>query len=390
MPSSAFFAMLCVVTHFFGGTNGLAAQSGPTPKHGTVEPVWHLDIRPAIQGRPLGTIAASTRETEFAPIVSLWFLDDKTAVASFVLREVEKNLRLKGNREPEQNSAFRLHAIFFDVASGQITTTRDWPTESRRASILAVLDGRFVTQRGPNLTLYSSDLTELKELSLPSTTAVDWGAYPSISGRTILFVPAGITKGSVPWILVDTLRLEILRTWSDVHSGWLSITDDKVAMVACGWKYDCAPKLDVKGFDSDWKTIGLLDRRSHTRPQFVSNQMLFLSGNPRSLIRTDGSIVFVEETPSEGGRAIPSIGGQRFVVPVGDIKGSMPELDISGRWTLRKILVYETSTVGRTYVLDVKGNRIKSPSQFALSPDALSLIVLSNGYAELLRLPPLQ
>jgi hypothetical protein len=57
---------------------------------------------------------------------------------------------------------------------------------------------------------------------------------------------------------------------------------------------------------------------------------------------------------------------------------------------LKKILLYDGSSHGRSYTLDVKGPLIKDLTLFAVSPDGLRLAILNDDYVEVLRLPPLQ
>jgi hypothetical protein len=101
----------------------------------------------------------------------------------------------------------------------------------------------------------------------------------------------------------------------------------------------------------------------------VNEDVLFLSGHPWKLLRTDGKVVFAENPPFEGGTVIPSAGGQRFVVPFFKLTGDFPAIDIAGHGVLKKISVYDTPFHTRSYNLDIKGPKITRPPtvEFALS-----------------------
>jgi hypothetical protein len=274
--SAVLFAIACFLT---SGSASLPEQGPHVPKHGATVPQWPVDLRSTVGGVPLGVVVGRGHEIQLSPQISLWFLDNNTVVATFVVREGEGKPQLSLPDGLDKASPIRLRAIFLDAATGKITAAPDWPSESRYAGIVAVHDGQFVTQRGTDLTLYSSDLRELKRLKLPQVEEIGWAADSSLTGRSIVFVPAGATKTVVPWIWIDTDTLQIAHSWQDVHSGWLSITDEKIARVACGWVYNCEPRIDVRGIATDWKTVASVDRGNKPRPQFVNNDMLFLSGN---------------------------------------------------------------------------------------------------------------
>jgi hypothetical protein len=94
-----------------------------------------------------------------------------------------------------------------------------------------------------------------------------------------------------------------------------------------------------------------------------------------------------EETPFEGSTAIPSAGGQRFVVPFFKLTGRVAGLDVGGHGELRTLSVYDAPFRRCSYHLDVKGLKVKGQAQLALSEDGLKLAILNNGSLYLFQLP---
>ena len=87
--------------------------------------------------------------------------------------------------------------------------------------------------------------------------------------------------------------------------------------------------------------------------------------------------------------ALPSPGGQRFVVPTFATKGAVAALDVGGHTVLRKVFVHDGQSEGWSYELEVKGAAIKNLTLFAISPDG-QLAVLNDDSVEVFPLPPSQ
>lgn len=348
-------------------------------------PKWRISLKSAIGSPPLGKVFGRVQEYKALPRTSLWFTDNNTLVATFVIREGKGDLSSRDS--VDTTLPLRLRLVFIDATSGQVLTTPDWPTDSRDAGVIAVRDGRFVTQRGSELTLYTPDLKPLKKLKLPRLTEGDWIAHTSPTGKNILFIPSGHRTGSWLWLETDTMQ--IIHSWEDKQTGDVTVADDKVAMITCTWSHECEPHIRVRGTTTDWKTIAPGSRQSY--PQFVNEDMLLLSGSPIKLIQTDGSVVFAEDLPLEGcwwGRVSASSGGQRFVVPRCAGKGAIAALDVGQRAELKEILVYDSPSQERSYTLDLKGPTIKDLALLAVSPDGLRLAILNGDSVEVLQLPP--
>lgn len=371
---------------------GFPARGGSiAPQAESIDAKWIVDLRAAVGGVPLGLVVGRGHETLSQPSASLRFLDNQVIVATFVTREGESSLSSRD--ASNASSPLRLRAVFLDAEAGKITATPAWPSESRFAGIVSSHEGKFIAQTGNTLTLYSSDLKELKALKLPPTEEIGWGAHASPTGKHILFIASNLrTTSAVPWILIDSGSLQILRSWKEAQSGWVGVSDSDIAMTSCVWLYDCEPMVQVRGFDAGWKMLASASRHYKPRPEFVNDDLLFLFGNPARLIRTNGTTLFAEEVSSERcwwGGVYPSAGGQRFVVPSCKSKGRVGSLDLGGRDELQAILVYDAPFHGKSYVLNIKEPKIKDFTLLALSPDGSKLAVLNGESVWVFRLPPL-
>jgi hypothetical protein len=359
---------------------------------GTISAEWSADLHAAVGSIPLGMVVGRGHETLGLPYTSLYFLDNATVVATFVIREGEPTVSSRNNSYA--NLPLQLRAIFLDAVTGKIASIQTWPTESRVAGIVAAKDGNFVTQRGNVLALYSPNAKELRNLSLPpmqdEQEGDSWQAYSSPTGRNILFVSSSLTAlSATPWIEVDTNSLKILRSWNELRTGWVGISDSTIAMTACSfWQYHCDPHVVLKSLATEWKSIASIEKSHFIHPQFVNEDMLFLSGTPWKLLRTDGKVILTDRTPFEGFTAISSAGGQRFVAPFFKLVGSYPAFDIGGHGELKAISIYDAPFHDRSYRLDVKGPKITELAHVALSPDGSKLAILNGELVFLYVLPP--
>jgi hypothetical protein len=370
----------------------LTSAIGPTvaPQGASITAKWRADLRAAVGSAPLGLVVGRGRETHAQPRTSLWFLPNNRIVATFVIREGKT--ALSSRNSSDTNLPLRLRAIFIDASSGKVTSTQDWPSTSRFAGIVASNGGKFVAQMGTSLTLYSSDVKELTKLSLPPLPQEFWGwhAFPSPTSKSILFATNDLTTTSATlWIWVDTNSLQVVRSWKEIQSGWMGISDSTIAMTACSfWNYHCDPNVEVRSLATEWKTIAPIKKRSQQFPQFVNEDILFLSGEPWKLLQTDGKVILTGDASSEGSTAISSAGGKRFVVPFFKLIGRVAALDIGGHSELKTISIYDAPFHERSYRLAVEGPKIKDLSQLALSPDGSLLAILYDESVYLFHLPP--
>jgi hypothetical protein len=383
--SVVLFAIACLLN----SGSAPRSQSGAVtlPRHESIAPEWRTDLRSAIRGARLGEIFGQGREYKAFPRTSLWFIDNRTIIATVLIRDA--NPGLSGRNSSDPNASLRLRPVLLDAISGKVMATPEWLSNSRNAGIITVHEGKAVTQVGNELTLYGSDLKPLKTLKLPSVPEGDWIAHPSPTGKTILFLPPGHRTGL--WLRLDTETLGVRDSWEDTQNGDVAASDDQIAMVSCTWSHDCKPAVEIRSVATGWQAIAMGYPQSY--PQFVDEDLLFLSGKPSSLIHTDGQIVFTDDLPFQRcwwGRPIPAAGSQRFIVPACAVKGAAAPLDISGHEVLKKILVHDDLSNAWSYIIDVKGSTIKGLTLLAVSPDGLHLAVLAKDSVQVFSLPSLQ
>jgi hypothetical protein len=130
-------------------------------------------------------------------------------------------------------------------------------------------------------------------------------------------------------------------------------------------------------------------------PRFVNDDTLFLSGAPFSgtpwkLLQSDGKVILSEDAPFKGGAPVSSAGGRRFIVPFFPSKGGVTALDIGSHGELDTISVYDAPFRERSYLLKVKGPKIRGGAQLALSPDGSKLAILDEETVYVFPLPPLK
>lgn len=392
ISSAVLFLLAHLIRSPIGPINGAANQ--------TVAAKWISDLRPAIGGTPLGVVPGEL-EWQAKPTTSLWFVDDGTIIATYLTwDDARPSLSSRSSSDP--NQPLRLKAIFLDADTGKIRSKQSWPSESRLARIVAAHEGKFVTQKGNTLTLYSSEGKELNTLSLPPPPPnLIWRAHSSPTGKSILFEDcAPMTVSLTSWILVSADDLKVVRSWKVEQTGPVGISDSTIAMTACAFpERHCEPNLKVRGVATDWKVIAPMEKSGWAPfPKFVNDDTLFLSGTagtPWKLLQSDGKVILSEDAPFRGGAPVPSPGEQRFIVPFFKSKGGFAALDIGAHGELTAVSVYDAPFRERSYLLEVKGAKIrsfsgKSVAQLALSPDGSKLAILYDESVYVFQLPPLK
>ena len=134
----------------------------------------------------------------------------------------------------DPNQPLRLRAIFLDAGIGKVKSTQAWPSESRIAGIVAANNGKFVTQAGTTLTLYSSDAKELKNLLLPPppNEFVGWQAHPSPTGKSVLFMTNEYMATSAKMWHGSSYSLRFFAH-REIVTGWMGISDSNRRITAC-------------------------------------------------------------------------------------------------------------------------------------------------------------
>jgi hypothetical protein len=394
MALSICSAVLFAIAFSLINPNVWAASPQPeASKREKVTPQWYVNLHAQVGSTPLGVVAGIGRETLGKPKTSLWFVDENTIVVTYVTREPVSSVSKRGEANP--SLPLRLRAIFINASDGHIQNVKLWPIESRDAGVVAIHDGVLVMQAGNRVWEYSRTSDETRTLQLPESESSGWDAHPSIDGKSILFVATNLrTTQPVAWVWLDAEQFRIKASWKEVQSGWVGISDDKIAMTTCVWTSHCAPQVQIRSLDAAWETIAPASNKNKPRPRFVNDQTLVLLGDPTRIVDTDGHLLFTDEDlkrPEGCWWAEPFAAGNglRFAVPSCKLKGAFPALDLGGTDVLKRIILYDSPFHQIAYILDLSGPKIQDLAYMAMSPNGLQLAILKNESLELIKLPPI-
>src|SRR5580704_1534831 len=92
------------------------------------------------------------------------FLSDGVVAETFITQEPAASLQRRENANRAR--PYRLHAIFFDAASGIVLKTLEWLGDDLKMGIFPRYDGSFVFFSTEHLVLYSADWNPVKEVAL--------------------------------------------------------------------------------------------------------------------------------------------------------------------------------------------------------------------------------
>lgn len=393
-----------MLTYFL--ISGPCSWIAPAEKADSIAPAWSVDLKNTLRAKPTGVVGGGQgHEYTYLPEVSLWFLDANTIVASFVTLDSGASAELNHRNGDAAGSRLRLQLIFLDASSGRITNSFERPAQARDARIVTVHDGTFVTLTANTLTRLASDGQQLATLTLP-THSENWLTHHSQTGGSIVLTPLFVNKkGSSFWVDADTLR--IFSSWDDTLTSSVSqsaISDNQLLRSTCWLGYTvtatplprtagpCKSEIQVRGLHSDWRSIAT--SQAHVNPQFVTADLIFVPGDPATLIRADGELVLTEPQGKRSwgcfsdSAAYPASDGSRLVIPSCLQKGAMPSLDIGGRSVLKQMSIFDLAHFSHSRILNINGVKFDDYMQFAIAPDGSKFAVLHGTTIALFDLPP--
>lgn len=327
---------------------------------------------------------------------SICFVDDQEIAVGFTIRTAPGSVARRG--EITQLPLW-FHALFIDSQTGKVLIEQKWPTASDRTRIAPVQGTGFVVITPDLLTLYSTGLRKLKELSLnlsadPRAEIHSFTPQTSPSGRYLLVEYEsrnGVQEG-YKWI--DLQKLQILKQWDYVDTMRQRTFSPSDAGTVVNEVGDKGTAIGVPGTDPTDYPCG------STNPHclggvFVSNDRLFSSSPPNRirrfsirLTRSDATVVFDQEL-ADGETVQPSYpvrGGGRFAIAVYKGHGGSQVLDIARHFTVKEITIYDSESGREVYALQGKSEKLKSISAFALSADGSRLALIDqNGTLRLYR-----
>lgn len=384
-------------------------RAAVAPSTMPVAPAWRVNLRPLMGGEPLGVVEGG--EVGAKPETSLWFLDDGTVLVTFVTRNPGAKARLAKPGEDAPSAPLLLHVITLSANTGATKAAAARPTGSRWARVVAVRGGGFLAQAGRRLYLCTGRLDCLRSLTLPRRGDLGaeyyWAPSPSPTGRSILFLPSNWSTALVPWVWVDTQKLSVARVWRGPLSGPVGVSDSRIVMTRCGYALDdktCLPAVVEGDLGGELHTVAPASREHNLpTPQFVTNDVLLLWGDPILILRADGQVVFREHPKDDPrvfggcwwGAAAVAASGRRFAWPVCKLVGRSNFFDATGTEVLKRVVLFDAPFRGPSYVLSVRGPKIRNGAYMAMSPDGTKLAILNSDDTkheplELINLPPLR
>lgn len=352
-----------------------------------VSPTWESDLASHVGGIPLG-ITLGTHERVSRPVSSVWFLNNDVVLVTFVVRRAAFPELAPKYSTP--STSLQLHVLKLDVSSGRILSNDVWPTDSRDTRIIAVHDEKLVVQAGNKVTLISKEFRELTSVELPETST-RWIPHSSPSSQNILFVNAGLpTTLPISWIWMSAETLSVVKSWQEVLTGPVGISDHVLAMASCGAIPRCPGGIKVKDLDeAEWRTIHGTAYQAGV-PSFVKEDWILLINNPMRLIRKNGERIDPTAAPIENcwwSEARVSADAKRFVVPSCHLTGFHPSADLGGADILKGLVVLDYPYNDKSNFLKIHGPPVKDWASMAVSPDGLKCAILSQTHLEMIDLP---
>ncbi|MFZ0820792.1 MAG: hypothetical protein WAM91_12035, partial [Candidatus Acidiferrales bacterium] len=134
-------------------------------KHITVSaerPLWRVDLQSF--GFPTDSSQFQLRRG-LDKFNTVDFLSETLIAATFLTREAVPDLQRRD--DPNRARPYKLHAVFIELATGNVLKTMDWPIDNQFAGIFSRFDGSFLFFSTDHIVLYSADWRELKEFPLP-------------------------------------------------------------------------------------------------------------------------------------------------------------------------------------------------------------------------------
>lgn len=340
---------------------------------------------------------------ELPAIQPLCFVGANEVVVTFTVPRDTESLPRRGDIG---SLPLLLKGLFLDANDGKLESTREWPSSTNRARITPVFGTGFAVLTPDMLMLYSADMKLQKELPLflsREAQPLSFTPYASPSGRQMIidYDPVKGDYGFNLWINLP--EMEVLKKWPRLNvrtTGWIS-DDGKTVNIddrpgESGGSVGPPGEL-MADFPCPPASKACAGASLLLNSSFVSNDLLFSTTPPNRvrrfsiwLLRTDGKTVLEQELPE--GEVIrpfyPVVGGGRFAIAVYKGHGGSALLDISQRFALKEIRIYDSESGHEVYTLDGKTQKIKLISTFALSADGSFLALIDqDGILRLYRIP---
>ena len=300
------------------------------------------------------------------------FLDN----GRLVVREVVLDTANLSSRQNPASSPFRLRASVFDIGLGKSTASADWGTRPHESSIWPTTGGLLI-RSGEVLRLYSSDFTQLKELTLPLSHDI-YTVTVSPGGKTILINRHDQHLSSFE--VLDGATLEARQQWSEPPPLRRLYSSSDTSIAAADFNQEHI--LFSRFASRTWRNInGKPTLTCVGLPTLVTDASLVNACKQFSYMSTDGALVF-EDTFSKGEALARHVAvardGSTVAVTLDRTKGSdFWDTGHGIKLVATYILVYDLSV--RKRALTVEVDPLPSNNyDFALSPDGSRLAILND------------
>jgi hypothetical protein len=390
------------------GTLSFPAHSVDAARGPGKDAAWRLDVRALGYIPP--TLHGDEKVGHQAPAIgTLCFVGSNSLIVTFTTRLETEGLPRRSDADAT-SLPIRLHALFVDSKSGQLQTSREWPTASERSRINPAPDSGFIVITPERLILYSPDFREQKELILSLARESDLTSFTSQAspGSNYLLIKYTPPSGDKELHkLVDLKNLLVIASGGQRERWVHAVSDTGRVTLGTGGQATVTEALDSRYLDCPESDSNC------SNGVYVSDDTLFSVAPPRvdygpnpftgappsrygmvmSLMRIDGEALFKEELPhNEVVGTIqplyPAVGGGRFAAAIYQGRGGSDALDIAPHFSLKMVTVFDSRTGHHVYTLDARAEEIKSISAIALSPDgSLLSLINQDGMLESYRVP---
>jgi len=358
----------------------------------SILPVWSAEVL----GKGTGDLKDRSRIASIMAQMSphntpgVIFLDDRR----LVVYETESTNKLSSRTNPDISSAFQLHALVIDAATGTLLFTKDWGARSHDSSI-QVTTGGILVRTGDVLRILASDFAEIRRLTFQDSsdrhdpTHCDRRIISvSPTGKTLLLNCYNTTLHFSHFELWDGNTFRQIKVWSEaplLHQ--YSISDLGIASTDSNQQH----VLFTKFGSGQWESIGKgLEVGCVFLTVFLNDDILVKGGcNKLVLMSVEGNVLMTghhEKRESLGGdKIVVAQGGGVLAASLVQAKGG-GFFDTDVRRTSMGVAIYNSSLKKR--VLTVKVAPLpKSYYDFALLPDGSKLAILNDRKVSVYSVP---
>ena len=367
--------LLFVVPPVSGQTNSQPTEPEPSRDHALLK----IDVR-QFGYKPPGI--------EHPDRLSLAFTESRDILVAWTTLDDPHSKKTLRSNAPVPS---HLHALVFDVRTGQKRHGGEWPSRYLEASITPAGKENFLICAGDEIRLLSSDFTTVRDKILSAPTDCR-RMRVSPSRRSFSFSTA--TKSGADNNLIDAASFQSLAEWSSHEAIDVHFTDTMLVGA-------CVPDFDlcIREFNQPWQPFHVDGIKQNLRtygklgPTFVNDTTLSTAdGGKMAVVTLERGILINVNLPKKFSFAqiATSTGGQRFAYVDTEERGSRA-LDMSSTFD-DHVVVYDLAQKNAIYTRKLDGGSPWIPpferrNRIALSADGTLLAISVDGIIEIYQLP---